>query len=153
MIFAIHQYESAIGIHASPLSWTPSHRSPYPTPPGCHRALALGALLHTSNLRWLSILICMFQSYAVTENPKEPPFLYVFESAWWSHNGSVLLCMGVGLSRKRFYADDWHLAGNEKPLPVLGYPVTQEWRTSKTNQAFKMMVLKLLDCWSQASAF
>ena len=98
-------------------------------------------------------LICMFQSYAVTENPKEPPFLYVFESAWWSYNGSVLLCMGVGLSRKRFYVGDWHLAGNEKPLPVLGYPVTQEWRASKTNQAFKMMVLKLLDCWSQASAF
>ena len=140
-------------IHVSPLSWTPSHLSPHPTPPGCHRALALGALLRTSSLHWLSILICMFQSYALIENPEDPPFLYVFQSGWWLHNGSMLLCMGVGLSRKQFYAGDWHLSGNKKPLPVLGYPVTQEWRASKTNQAFKMMVLKLLDYWSQASAF
>lgn len=138
-----HRYTCA------PLSWTPSHRSPHPTPPGCHRAAALGSLLHTSNLHWLSILICMFQSYALIENPKEPPFLYVFQSGWWSHNGSMLLYIGVGLSRKQFYVGDWHLSGNEKPLPVLGYPVTQEWRASKINQVFKMMVLKLLDCWSQ----
>ena len=29
---------------------------PQPIPPGCHRAVALGALRHTSNLHWLSIL-------------------------------------------------------------------------------------------------
>ena len=46
-----HRYTCA------PLSWTPSHCSPHPTPPGCHRAAALGALLHTPNLQWLSILI------------------------------------------------------------------------------------------------
>ena len=31
MIFAIHQHESTIGIHMSPLSWTPSYLSPHPT--------------------------------------------------------------------------------------------------------------------------
>ena len=46
-----HRYACA------PLSWTPSHCSPHPTPPGCHRAAALGALLHAPNLQWLSILI------------------------------------------------------------------------------------------------
>ena len=70
MAFAIHQYESAIGIH---VSWTP-----FPSPsswgggdnlsPGCHRGLALGALLHTSNSHWLSILHIVkytFQCYSL----------------------------------------------------------------------------------------
>ena len=67
MVFAIHQYESAIGIHSSPLSHIPTPTSfpaltPTPTPspatnlPGCHRALALGALHHSSLTHWLSIL-------------------------------------------------------------------------------------------------
>ena len=41
----------------------PSH----PIPPGCPRALALGAPHHTSNLQWLSILhmvMYMFQCYS-----------------------------------------------------------------------------------------
>ena len=33
----------------------PSHLHPHTIPSGCHRALALGALLHTSNSHWLSI--------------------------------------------------------------------------------------------------
>ena len=36
----------------------------HPIPPGCHRALALGALHHTSNSHWLSVLpmvVHMFQ--------------------------------------------------------------------------------------------
>ena len=51
-----------------PPCWTPSHLPPHPTPLGCPRALALGALLHASNLHWSSILhmvICMFQCYSL----------------------------------------------------------------------------------------
>ena len=52
MAFAVHQHESIMGIyvypHPEPL--------PHPIPLGCPRALALGALLHASNLHWSSIL-------------------------------------------------------------------------------------------------
>ena len=47
---------------------TPSHLLPHPIPLGCPRALALGALLHTSNLRWPSILHMVtytFQCYSL----------------------------------------------------------------------------------------
>ena len=51
-----------------PPCWTPSHLPPHPIPLGCPRALALGALLHTSNLRWPSILHMVtytFQCYSL----------------------------------------------------------------------------------------
>ena len=38
LVSAIHQHESALGIHMSPPSWT-SHLSLLPTLLGCHRAL------------------------------------------------------------------------------------------------------------------
>ena len=47
---------------------TPSHLPPHLIPLGCPRALALGALLHASNLHWSSILhvvIYMFQCYSL----------------------------------------------------------------------------------------
>ena len=52
MVFAAHQYESATGIHVYTriLSPPPTCLPPHPILPGCHWALALGALLHTSNL-------------------------------------------------------------------------------------------------------
>jgi len=56
MAFAIHQYEQAFGIHVSPPSWAPLPLPPQPAPPGCHRALALGALRHASDSPWLFIL-------------------------------------------------------------------------------------------------
>ena len=55
-VYAIHQHEMAIGIHMSPPFYTLSHLPPHLTPPGCHRALALGSLHHTANSHWLSIL-------------------------------------------------------------------------------------------------
>ena len=66
MDFAIHQHELALGMHMSPPSWNPTHLPPHPIPLGCHRALALGFLRHTSNTHWLSILfivIYMFQDF------------------------------------------------------------------------------------------
>ena len=45
---------------------TPSHLPPHHTPLGCHRALALGALLHASSSHWLSSLfiICFLFSFS-----------------------------------------------------------------------------------------
>ena len=68
MLFAIHQYESAIGIHVSAPSEAPSHLLLQSISPGCHRAPALGALHHTSNSHWLSILdmvMYIFQCYSL----------------------------------------------------------------------------------------
>ena len=66
MVFAIHQHELATGIHVPPHPESPCHLPPRSTPPGCPRALALGALIHASNLHWPSILqmvMDMFQCY------------------------------------------------------------------------------------------
>ena len=62
--FAIHRHESAMGAYVSPHPECPSLLPPHPIPLGCPRAPALSALLHASNLHWLSILhmvIYMFQ--------------------------------------------------------------------------------------------
>ena len=56
MVFAIHQYESAMGAPVYPHPEPPSHLPPYPIPLGCPRALALGAVLHAWNWHWSSIL-------------------------------------------------------------------------------------------------
>ena len=53
------------GYKCVPTSWNPL--PPHPIPLGCPRALALGTLLHASNLHWSSILhmgIYMFQCYS-----------------------------------------------------------------------------------------
>ena len=68
MVFAIHQHESALGIHMSIPSGTP-----LPTPSlshilDCQRAPALGSLLYTANSHWPSILhmvMYMFQCYSL----------------------------------------------------------------------------------------
>ena len=71
MVFAIHGYELALGTHVSPPSWTPPpprHLRAHPVFPGCHRAPSLGALLHTSELPWSSILhmtTYKFQCYSL----------------------------------------------------------------------------------------
>ena len=75
MVFAIHQYESAIDMHVSLPSWNPSQLTPHCIPPGCHRAPALGALRHTLNLHWLSILhmvmnICQWCSLKAKETQR-----------------------------------------------------------------------------------
>ena len=48
LVPAIHQHESAMGLCMSPPSEPPSHLPPHPIPPDCHRAPALGFLLHNS---------------------------------------------------------------------------------------------------------
>ena len=64
----MHRYESAIGIHVSPLSQTPSHLPPHPIPLGCQKTLVWCALHYTSNSHWLCILhtvMYMFQCYSL----------------------------------------------------------------------------------------
>ena len=72
MIFAIHQHELAIDAHVTPPSpELSSSLPPHSILPGCHRALALGALHHTSNSHWLSILhmvMYVFQFYSLTSS-------------------------------------------------------------------------------------
>ena len=66
MVFAIHHCESTIGIHVSLPSEYFSHLPLYPIPLGCHRTLALGALLHALNSHWISVLhmvMYMFPCY------------------------------------------------------------------------------------------
>ena len=81
MLFTIHPHESATGTHVFPHPELPSHLPPHLIPLGCPRALALGSLLHVSNLHWSSILhvvIYMFQCYPLklshpcllTQSPK-----------------------------------------------------------------------------------
>ena len=65
MVFAIHQYESATGIHVA-LHPNPSHLCPHPIPLG----------YHTSNLHWLPILhmvMYVLQCYSLT--PSHPLLL------------------------------------------------------------------------------
>ena len=52
MVFVIHQHELAIGIRLSP----PFRTNPSSISPGHHRTWALGALSHTSNSHWWSVL-------------------------------------------------------------------------------------------------
>ena len=63
MAFAIHQYELVMSIHVSPPFRTSSNFPSYPIPPGCHRALTLGAcVIHQTPTSYLfyiwKILIC-----------------------------------------------------------------------------------------------
>ena len=67
MVFVIHQHESAMGAHVSPVL-NPLPTTLPPTPLGCLRAMILGALLHASNLNWSSVLpmvIYTFQFYSL----------------------------------------------------------------------------------------
>ena len=77
----------------------PSYLLPHPIPPGCHRALALGALRHTSTLPFLSVLhmvIYMFQCYSLKSSyhlllPLSPKvFLYICISFAALHVGSLV---------------------------------------------------------------
>ena len=73
--FAIHQHESAIGIHMSPPSCTLAPTSLSPIPPDCHRAPALGSLCRIANSHQLSILhvvMCMFQCHSPKSSHPHP---------------------------------------------------------------------------------
>ena len=98
--FAIHHHESAMGAHVSPHPEPPSKLPPYPIPLDCPTALAFSALLHASNLHWLSILhvvIYMFQCYSLKSftltcsHIVQKSVLYVCVSFAAFHIGLLLL--------------------------------------------------------------
>ena len=77
MVFAIHSYESAMGVPVSPILNLPSHLPAHPIPQGHPSAPALSALTHAWNLGWRSIshmVIHMFQCYSLkSSHPCLPP--------------------------------------------------------------------------------
>ena len=77
VVFAVHQHESAMGVHVSHHPEPRSHLPPHPIPLSCPRAPALGALLHASNLHWSSIshiVMYMFQCYSlISSHPRLLP--------------------------------------------------------------------------------
>jgi len=75
-VFAILQHESAIGICISPPSLVPLPPLFPSHPLGCHRALALGSLHHTSSFHWPSILqVVMYRFHYLFSQiiPPSPP--------------------------------------------------------------------------------
>ena len=66
--FAIHQHESATGIHVFPILNSPSHLPPHIIPLGHPSAPALSILYHASNLDWQFIshmIFYMFQCHSL----------------------------------------------------------------------------------------
>ena len=68
VVFAIHQRESATGVHVSSQLQPPFYIPPHPIPLGCPRAPALSALLYASNLHWSSILHILHMVIYVSMN-------------------------------------------------------------------------------------
>ena len=84
LVFAIHQHESATGIHMSPLSWaslptqTPSYLS------RLSQSTRLSSLCQTADSHWLCILhmvMYMFPCYCLNSSHPCPPTLYPQVSA------------------------------------------------------------------------
>ena len=78
LVSAIHQYESATGIHVSLLLEPPSHLPTHPKPLGCHRALDLSVLHHNSKFpqaiyfTYGSVYVSMLLSQFVPPSPLSP---------------------------------------------------------------------------------
>ena len=105
----------------------PSHHPPYPISPGYHRALPLGALCHTWNSHWLSILymVCStewlhfyFSLSCIGEGNGNPLQCYCLENprdwrAWWA------AINGVTQSRTRLkWLSSSSSSSSSTPSPV-----------------------------------
>ena len=88
MVFAIHQYESATGIHWSLHPESPSQLSPYPIPPGCQRTLALGRQCKF-NMTTMQVIECFVFHHRVCAP------LWITVLPWWMglHNSMDLWAM------------------------------------------------------------
>ena len=78
LVFAVHQHESAIGIHVSSPSLPPP--IPFPPTPGCQRTPSLSFLHHTANSHLLSVVnmvMYMLPCYCLNlSHSLLPPLLY-----------------------------------------------------------------------------
>ena len=80
MVFAIHQHESTIGIHMSPLSWTPFHLSPHPT---CRLSFA-------SAIKFLlSLFLWQFFLHLFLFHPVLLRYSWYLFPKYWSFLGSL----------------------------------------------------------------
>ena len=67
--FARHQHESALAHVCPPAPEHPSQPPAHSISPGCPRALAVGALHHTSNSHWLSVLYVVMYMFLAWRIP------------------------------------------------------------------------------------
>ena len=73
--FAIHQHESATGVHVFPILNPPSHLSPHTIPLGHPSAPAPSILYHASNLDWQFVshmILYMFQCHSPKSSHSRP---------------------------------------------------------------------------------
>ena len=72
--FAIHQHESAMGVHVFPILNPLSHLPPHTIPLGHPSAPALSTLYYASNLDWrfVSHMIYMFQCHSPKSSHPRP---------------------------------------------------------------------------------
>ena len=116
--FAIHQHESAMGVHVFPILNPPSHLPSHPIHLGHPSAPALSTLSHALNLDWRSVLhmiIYMFQCYSLKSShpsllPQSKRLFYISVSLLLSciqgycyhlskfHMYALVYCIGVFLS-------------------------------------------------------
>ena len=71
---------------------SPSHLPLYPAPLGCHRALALGALCHTANVHWLSILHMVMYMFQCCSLRSSHPLLLLLSPKVCSLHLCLLCC-------------------------------------------------------------
>ena len=88
VVFAIHRYEAAMGIHVSHHAEPPSHLLPHPVPLSCPRVPALGALFHALNLHWSSILHFKLEDKCFT-------VLCCFCHTTWTSHKCVCVCVWI----------------------------------------------------------
>ena len=173
MVLAIHQSESPTGTHVSPPSWNPFPFPPFlfpphPFPPGCHRAQGLGALCHTSDLHWSSVLhmvMYMFQRYSLKSShplllplsPKAcfPCFLCCPYTTLEPHFSSLEVDWGLGpllqlhihpgptLMRKEH--NTWSCLTASSSFPAVLFP--------DNSTPFKQTSQHLFSCTKHASCF
>ena len=145
MVFAIHQHESATGIHMSP----PSYLSPHPTPLGCHRAPALGSLPYIAYSHWLSTLATWVKSQLNEEGPDA--------GKDWGREKRVTEDDMVGWHHQLNGHEFEHTLGDSEGQGSLlccspwGWKVSHHWTTKQ--QSILHMVVYLYHCCSLPSIF
>ena len=121
LVSAIHQRESARGIHMSPLSWTSLPPPTHPTPRGCLRAPDLSSLCHTANSHWLSnfthgiVYVSMLLSQLVPSSPPPSVFTSLFSYACIS---VAIRVISNEVDEPRAHYTEWSNSERENKLEI-----------------------------------